>query len=472
MEGSMQTLTDEARDLAQQQRTLADSAHAAATPDGSPQQTAARLADRTDRLASDMKKLSQRLDDAKATTGAAKTDEARHHAEAAEERLREAAPKAGEKKDSAGGPSQAKNPTAVTNGVRTKDGSQGSPSQGGAQSRMEQAARDAASHMDQSAASMKGARDGQVQEWKRELTSALDQSIQEMLQMSREEASLQQQIKSGEVKGEEARGQQSAIKQGLDASAQRLQREAQKSSLLSSRSQRAVGDAQQKIDQATQSTADRKNAPQSANQMNDAADALNKAAASLARDRERANTASSATGFTEMIQQMQEMAGKQGSINSQAQGIMPMPGGSMSAAAQAQARALARQQRQVADKLDELGDGAGGDKAAKLAQEARQLADALDGSRIDATTLARQQQLFKKLLDAGRSLEKDDREQSDRREARAGTDANQFNPGPAGVLGKTATRFREPTWDELRGLTADERRIILEYFKKLNGRGE
>src|SRR5260370_8161822 len=213
---------------------------------------------------------------------------------------------------------------------------------------MEQGARDAASQMDQSASSMKAARDGQVQEWKRELTSALDQSIQEMLQMSREETTLQQQIKSGDAKGDNARGQQSAIKQGLDASAQRLQREAQKSSLLSSRSQRSVTEAQQKVDQATQSTADPKSAPQSSSQMNEAADALNKAAASLARDRERANTASSATGFAEMIQQMQEMAGKQGSINSQAQGIMPMPGGPMSASAPAQPPALAKHHPQYA----------------------------------------------------------------------------------------------------------------------------
>lgn len=438
MEGSMQTLTDEAKDLAQQQRKLADSVRAAETPDPSQRQTARELADRSSRLEAEMKKLGQRLDAERAATGAAKTEEARQHAEASVDQLRAAVP-----------------PGA-------KDGSQ---------SKMEQAARDAAAEMDQSSSAMKAARDGQVQEWKRELTSALDQSIQEMLQMSREEQALQQQLKSGDAKGEEARGQQSAIKQGLDASAQRLQREAQKSSLLSGRSQRAVTDAQEKVDQATQSTADPKNASQSGNAMNDAADALNKAAASLARDRERANTASSATGFAEMIQQMKEMAGKQGSINSQAQGIMPMPGGAMSAAAQAQARALARQQRQVADKLDELGDGAGGDKAAKLAQEARQLADALDGSRIDAATLARQQTLFKRLIDAGRSLEKEDREESDRREAKAGSDANQFKPDAAKGTGKSAGRFREPTWDELRGLTADERRIILEYFKKLNGHG-
>jgi hypothetical protein len=141
----------------------------------------------------------------------------------------------------------------------------------------------------------------------------------------------------------------------------------------------------------------------------------------------------------------------------------------MSQMAQAQSRALANQQRQIANKLDELSDAAAGDKAAKMAQEARQLADALEGSRIDASTLARQQQLFKKMLDAGRSLEKDDREESEKREAKAAVDPKQFTPQAAPGKAKDATRFREPTWDELRGLTAEERRIILEYFKKLNG---
>jgi hypothetical protein len=421
MEGSMQTLSDEARELAKKQRQLADSA--GARPGALKDQRASELADRTGRLEKEMEKLQDRLENAKATTGAEKTLEARQNAQGAEEKLRAGPDKSGE----------------------------------------------AAEKMDKAADAMKQARDGQIKEWKQELTSALDQSIQELLQMSREESSLQQQVKSGAAKSEDARGEQSAIKQGLDAASQRLQKEAQKSSLLSGRSQRAVTEAQQKVDQATQQASDPRTSQQSGQAMNEAAEALNKAAASLARDRERANTATSASGFAEMIQQMQEMAGKQGNINSQAQSLMPQPGSAMSQMAQAQSRALARQQRQIADKLDELSDAAAGDKAAKMAQEARQLADALEGSRIDASTLARQQQLFKKMLDAGRSLEKEDREESEKREAKAAVDPRQFTPQAAPGKAKGATRFREPTWDELRGLTADERRIILEYFKKLNG---
>jgi hypothetical protein len=142
-----------------------------------------------------------------------------------------------------------------------------------------------------------------------------------------------------------------------------------------------------------------------------------------------------------------------------------MPGGSPSA--QSLARALARQQRGVADQLEDAGDAAGGDKAAQLAQEARRLADALDGGRLDAGTLARQQQLFRRLLDAGRSLEKEDREDTGKREATSATGDETFTPAGA-VQAKAAVRYPPPRWEELRGLPADERRAILDYFTRLN----
>ena len=265
-----------------------------------------------------------------------------------------------------------------------------------------------------------------------------------------------------------ASGAQSAVEQGVATANERLQGAGKKSALLSPRSQRAVADAKEKVGQATQSVAESKaNAAQQASALGDAADALTKAAAALARDRERANSANSASGFSEMLQQLQEAAQQQGQINAQAQGLMGMPGAGQSSAAQALARALARRQRGVAEQLDEAGNAAGGDKAEQLAREARQLADALDGGRLDAATLARQQQLFRRLLDAGRSLEKEEREDTGKREARSATGASTFTPG-AKVDAKAAMRFRPPTWDELRGLSPDERRAILDYFARLN----
>jgi hypothetical protein len=463
-EGAMQTLGDQAKELAAKERALADSAGR----DGAEKQpadgkaegekaageksagekrggeksveqktadarAAAKLAEQTDRLRQQMEDLKERLAKDRAEAGASRTGKAQEHAAKSETDMRRAA-----------------------NEMKAGDKGQAS-----------QRADEAAEEMEQASKSMQEARSEQVKEWKQELTSELDQAVQEMMQLAREERALEQKTRSG-ASGENKRSAQSAVEQGVDKANERLQGAGKKSALLSNRSQRAVAEAKDKVGQATKSVSEQKgNTPQQASALGDAADALTKAAASLARDRERANSANSASGFQEMLQQMQEAAQKQGQINSQAQGMMGMPNAGQSGAGQALARELARRQRGVADQLDEAGEAAGGDRAEQLAREARQLADALDGGRLDASTLARQQQLFRRLLDAGRSLEKEEREDTGKREAKSATGSDTFTPG-AKVDAKAALRYRPPTWDELRALSPDERRAILDYFTRLN----
>jgi hypothetical protein len=112
--------------------------------------------------------------------------------------------------------------------------------------------------------------------------------------------------------------------------------------------------------------------------MSEAGEALARAAAALVRDRERVRGAQSATGFEELVAQMRQLAGQQGQINQQAGGLpMPVPGAD-GQGARDQARRLARQQRGVAERLDELGDGDPSGRSDALAREARQLAEALE----------------------------------------------------------------------------------------------
>jgi hypothetical protein len=519
LEGSMETLKDEAKEIAERDRALADSA--AAKSAEATKNEAKQLADRSKRFEDELKKLQDRLEKENADAGAKGTEEARKRASSAEESMRNAAgqqqkpgdktqqgdkapqgdksqqgektqqadnnsaakrdtvrqgaPKPGQEQQQAGPkPNQ---PGQSQSGQSGQSGQQGEKQQqqsgqkgeqGQQGNKAEQNARDAASQMEQASEAMKDAREKQVNEWKSELTNALDQAVQEMLQMARQEQQLEQKARSGQAKPEELRGEQSAIKQGLDNAAQKLSQEGQKTSLLSGRSQRSVQEAQQKVAEATQQTAEARGSQQAASALGDAADALNRAAASLARDREKANTSNSATGFQEMMQQLQEAAKKQGNINAQAQGLLPGMGQPMSSQNQGTARALAREQRQVAQQLDEVGDAVGGDRAAQLAKEAKALAEALEGGRLDASTVARQQQLFRRLLDAGRSLQKEERDDTDKREATTAKGGNDLKPDNTNASGKSALKFREPTWEELRGLTADQRRAILEYFKRIN----
>src|SRR5688572_23724460 len=422
LEGTMETLKDEAQEIADQQKQMADSAGRAQGDDKKGKSD--RLADRSEKLSNDVQKLQDRLKREQVDAAAQKAESAERNAQQSEQSMRQ------------------------------------------------QDAQGAAEKMQQAAKDLQDAREQQVGEWKKELTEALDRSIQELLQMSREESAMEEKARQAgrdQQRTDQLRGQQSSVQQGVDQTAERLQKEGQKSSLLSGRSQRAMAEAKQKVAQATQQVSEPRAGQQSASSLGEAAEALNRAAASLARDREKANSSNSATGFAEMMQQMQEMANKQGSINAQAQGLLPLPGqGQMSPENQATARALARQQRGVANQLEELGDAAGGERAGELGKEARQLAEMLEQTRVDAQTVARQQQLFRRLLDAGRSLAKEEREDNDKREAKAATGDDRCAPGRAAARGRAAVRYREPEWSDLRGLTADERRAILEYFKRIN----
>ena len=457
-EGAMQTLSDQARELAAKERAFADSASAArnAGQEDKPA-SAERLAQQSQQLRDAMSELKERLEKNRAEAGASRAAKAAEHAASSDSAMRRAA-NTMRSGDKGGKESQSGDRQPQSGDRKAQSGNQ--QGQSGSQQ-----ARAAASEMEQAAQSMQEARAAQVKEWKQELTSALDQGVQEMLQLARQERALEQQAREG-AKNDDRRGAQSAVEQGVDRASQKLDNAGRKSALLSPRAQRAVQDAKQKVSDATRSVAQpQASGSQQAGSLGEAADALTRAAAALARDRERASAASSASGFGEMLQQLQQAAQKQGQINSQAQSLFSMPGGSPSA--QSLARALARQQRGVAEQLEDAGDAAGGDKAAQLAQEARRLADALDGGRLDAGTLARQQQLFRRLLDAGRSLEKEDREDTGKREATSATGDATFTPAGA-VQAKAAVRFPPPRWEELRGLPADERRAILDYFTRLN----
>ncbi len=441
-EGAMQTLHDDAQDIAKAERgdssparadssrTSADSSRGSPNdrrrpPAGLQTQQQRNLADRSDLLAKAIQQLQQKLADQDANAGAKNADDAHTFARASEQSMRQRAD-----------------------------------------------AQTAAAEMQRAADAMQQARDQQVAEWKHELTAEIDRAVQELLQMSRQETRMEQQARTGQAAPGALRGDQSAVDQGVQQTQQRLQAQAQKTTLLSGRAQRAVSEAAQKVAAATKLAADPRDAARTPSAMGDAADALNRAAAALARDRQRANMASSASGFAEMLRQLQEAAKQQGSINAQAQGLMPLPGqGQMSPEAQATARMLANQERRLAQQLDDLSDAAGGDRAAQLSKEARAVAEALEQGRVDAATVARQEQLLRHMLDAGRSLQKDERDDSGKREAESAVNPKVFTPGAATTAGQSAVKYREPTWDELRGLSADERRAILEYFKRINGGG-
>lgn len=446
LEGSMETLKDEAKELANAQQQFAEGAERTA-PDPN---RAERLGHQTRDLTKAIEALKDRLEQERANTGAAGAERAEEQARRSESALEEARQQARA--------ALAQNQTA---GERER-----------AQSGAREAASAAADAMQQAAQSLERARNGQVSEWKGELTDALDRSVQEMLQLAREQDALAQQAQR-EPNDPNLRSQQAALQQGVQTAQRRLEEEGKKSALVSPRTQQMMDQAQQRVAQATRESAQAQRGQQS-QAMQEAANSLRQAAAQLTRDRERAASASSASGLPELMQQLQQLAQQQGQLNGQMQSIFP--GGqsqgqrpdALDEAGRAQARELARAQREVARQLDEVSDSDPTGRAQEMAREARLLAQALDQGAVDPATQARQERLFRRMLDAGRSLEQEQRDETQRRESRAARGIERFTPAAGAARGREAERFTVPTWEELRGLSAEERRLVIEYFRRLN----
>lgn len=531
LEGQMQTLKDEAKDLAKKQRELVDSLRKA---DQQEEKTAAEkltkeLTERAKNLQEDVKQLQERLKKDKAEAGVDRVKEANDKIDESLEKLQQAMREQGQKQQGQQGQQgekqegqpgqQGEKQSGEKQGQQGQQGQAGQKQQGGEKQQSgekqpggekqqgqsaqqgqpgqssndpkqqgqsqqgqgqkggqagnqqgnEASAEQAAKAMEEAANELGKAREQQVSEWKKELTGEMDRSIQEMLQLAREQDNLEQQARNG-TSPSELRAQQSALQQGVDKTMQRLQQAGTKSNLLSQRSLRMMADARRKVEEATSQTQRAQTGQQMASAMREAGESLNQAGASLVRDRERTQNSESATGFAEMLEQLQQMTKQQQALNSAAQDLMPKPGSKMDGQGQNSARELAKQQREVAAKLEEQGDRDETGRSDEMAREARQIAQQLESANLDAAVLERQQRLFRKMLDAGRLLEEDQREDTGKREAKSWTGSETFTPQGTSASGKGASKFTPPTWNELRGLTPEERRLVLEYFKRINAK--
>jgi hypothetical protein len=155
-------------------------------------------------------------------------------------------------------------------------------------------------------------------------------------------------------------------------------------------------------------------------------------------------------------------------MNGEAGGLFPMMqagGGQL----RQRLRELAARQEALAQELERIRAESDLSGAGALAEEAARLAAELEGGRLDQDVLDRQEQLFRRLLDAGRSLESEQLDERRERVSETARPGEMRHPVPAVQPGRL--RYPYPTWDELRGLSPDERRLIVEYFRRLNDAG-
>src|SRR5258707_13088273 len=93
-------------------------------------------------------------------------------------------------------------------------------------------------------------------------------------------------------------------------------------------------------------------------------------------------------------------------------------------------RELGGRQRQLAEQLERLQAGGDAGAAGALAQEARELARQLEAGRLDRRTVERQERLYRKLLDAGRTLSGEQPDEQKERPSRSPSGDSVHIPAP------------------------------------------
>ncbi|HVH10580.1 MAG TPA: hypothetical protein VM736_12360 [Gemmatimonadales bacterium] len=314
---------------------------------------------------------------------------------------------------------------------------------------------------------LRGTRDSLARAWRQETLAAMDRALAETAALADRERQVADALHAGNTSAT-TRSRQASAEEGAEAVGRQIREAAGKHALVSPQLDAALGYAQRQmagaraqLEEADPSAAD------AAALADDAVDALNATALALARSRRQVAGAQSGSGFAEAVEQLARLARDQQGLSAQAEGLLPLMGGGQ--AVLAELRALAARQRALAEQLERMQAQGGSAAAGPLAEEAKELARHLEAGRLDRQTIERQQRLYHRLLDAGRTLETDDPDTKRERVSRPATDDSVHAPA---LLKPGATgggpRLRYPTWDELEGLTPEQRRWVLDYFRRLN----
>ena len=435
MEQDFRATAAEAEELAQQEQALADAMKEGDTPQLRAEQQEA-LEARAQDLNESLDDLQERLAEAGEERAREAVEQAQNQGQQAQQSMSEAAQQA-----RAGEPQEAS-----------------------------EAAQQAADAMSQMSQQLQQGQQQMAQQNMEAAQEALEQTATDALSLAREQTALQDRM--GGASPEDLanmRSDEAALLQGTRNMADRLSREV-------SRDQGGdevagqIGQAMEAIQETLDALeSQRGNAPSPASAAEQAVAALNQAAMMAASAAKVPGQGPQGQSGDQVTEQLQQIAQQQGSVNQRTGQITPMMLGQQ--AQVNQLREAAASQEKIAGQLSELADRPPdqaqtlGDLQA-MAQEAQALAERLAREILDVETLQRQERVFHRLLDAGRSLEKD--EYSDERESSA---PGQFERNEVEVLSDEdmgALRFQPPPAEELQRLSPAQRQMVLEYFERLN----
>jgi hypothetical protein len=306
-------------------------------------------------------------------------------------------------------------------------------------------------------------RDNMQAEMRAEVKQALDRALQETARLAQRQLAVVQGFQQGALIPQ-TRIDQGLVEEGAAKLQQQLTAVSAMNALVSPQAAIAFAEARRLMREAIDAvSAVNANVRDATEKSGDAVDALAVAAFSLMQSKDKVNGSQSGSGVQEAMEEMKQMAGKQGQVAQQGAGMMQQ--GNTNAQ---QLMQLAMQQRALAQQMERMRAGGQLPGAGQMAREAKDLSKTMEAGRLNQDVVDRQQRLFKRMLDAGRTLQG---EEDDEKKERQSTTAKDAAPGVPPALDPRIRNgtgeIRLPSWEALQRLSPDERRRVVEYFQRL-----
>jgi hypothetical protein len=308
-------------------------------------------------------------------------------------------------------------------------------------------------------------REGMQGEWKAEVVAAIDRMMAETSRLADRQLAITERLRAGESPST-FRAQQAAVEEGVEKLTEQYREVSGENALVSPQIGATLESARRQMAQAREALSSAAPGQREATaQAGEAVDALNAAAYQMVRARGDVSGAGSGSGLAEAMARMNQMAQQQGQLSQQGTQLLPMMGGGTM---QEQIRQLSAQQRALAEQLERFRAETQSPGAGELAAEARDLARQLEAGRLDRRAVERQERLYRRMLDAGRTLQGEERDEQKERQSTTGSQTDvRLPPALRAELADGARQFRIPTWEQLQQLSPEDRRLVVDYFRRL-----
>lgn len=435
LEQDFRSTTDEVEELARQEQALADAMKEADQPELRSRQQQ-ELAEQAEGLEERMESLQERLDEMGEQEASEGVQEARRRAEEARQQMQEA----------------------------RQQSEQGRTEQAG------QEAQEAADEMEEAAREMQQAMQQMAQEQMQAQQEALLRTADDALSLARRQEGIREEMRgAGQEQLAGMRAQEASLLQGVQNMAENLQAASEGAMGANRELSAQMGLAMESLQNTIDAMEGRRGtSPSPSAQAGQAIADLNQLALMAIAGAQQMGQQGQGQSGEEVAQQLEELAQQQGDLTNQSTQLMPMQLGEQAMSQQLQQ--MSQGQESVASELGDLADEPGSEQSLgdlqQLAQEAQMLARELQQGRLTPEMVQRQERLFHRLLDAGRSLERE--EFSEERESET---PGIFERGE--VLSLTGEQlgimsYEVPDGAQLQRLSPAVRQLVLDYFERLN----